>query len=300
MQTIIQDRFTKAIKYGNLEKIKNIWQMSLSKNYKINIHANGEENFILCCQSGYLDVAKWLWQLSLDINSPINIHCREYYENEDIELGEGLCSFEYCCIYGHVNFAKWLWQLSHEIGFPFDIHEWNEYIFRWCCYRNKFRIIEWLWQISLEYNNPIDFRVEDDYAFKISCNNNNIEIAKWLCSLCCDYLIEIEIKNSVISSWKIENIYMNILESINDDIKLHNIFKIKSKKCNKDKENAICLICKSTEEEQKMINLKCNKYNKIHDHYYCVDCFAEWYKNHPKKCVMCTEKIVFDNIVLLE
>jgi TPR repeat protein len=55
-----------------------------------------------------------------------------------------------------------------------------------------------------------------------------------------------------------------------------------------------CLIC-NVDTFQYMINTKCN--NK-YDHYYCFDCFKQWYKNNKNKCIACINTLIIDNFNL--
>ena len=182
-------------------------------------------------------------------------------------------SFIEMCGNGHIEAAKWLLQLSQEIKSPIDIRANNDYAFRWSCRNGKIEMAKWLWQLSQEIKSPINIRTYDDFAFKMSCNCGHVEVAKWLCTLCPQYSI-------IINDNK--EIKYEILE--NNNIIQH---KIEEKNLNLE-----CIIC--CELNNIIINLKCQ--NK-HNHYYCTNCFCQWYTNHPKKCLICMTPFEKDKVI---
>jgi tetratricopeptide (TPR) repeat protein len=64
-----------------------------------------------------------------------------------------------------------------------------------------------------------------------------------------------------------------------------------SNNCEKNYCENTCACCMS--HESILLNLKCKK---KYNHYYCISCFYEWYKDNKKKCLLCLDHIKIDNI----
>jgi hypothetical protein len=111
--------------------------------------------------------------------------------------------------------------------------------------------------------------------------------------LCDKYYVEIE--NNKIVNYKIINIYDKILNhALNDD--LENLKKFV--KCEiSNNNNKMCIICK-LEDEKYVINLKCNLNSKEYEHYYCINCFCNWYRSNNKNCLYCFCEFDLENISL--
>jgi RNAse (barnase) inhibitor barstar len=265
---------------NDLNKVKEIWNLSKKINSPINLHINDEFAFRQSCYNGHIEVAKWLWDISSkEINSPINIHAK----NED--------AFLRSCYNGHIELAKWLWDISSkEINSPINIYAKNEDAFLWSCYNGHIELAKWLWDISKEINSSIDIHAQDEYAFRMGCYNGYIEVAKWLATLCEDYKIEVE--NNKIKSYKVVSIYNEIFETSGmNDLKK---FFAKIKEKNKE----MCIICKS-EDENIMISLQCEITDKKYEHNYCLECFRGWYKINKKTCLCCFTDIEIKKAILV-
>jgi hypothetical protein len=203
--------------------------------------------------------------------------------NKDFDLH--MCDeeiFRYCCKKGFLEITKFLFKYSNKINSPIDIHIKNDNAFSWACCNGHLNIAKWLWRIS---KNNINFRANNDYAFLWSCRSNHIETAIWLAKKCSEY--EIEIKNNEIKNYFIKNIFTEIKNSNNNFDTLKNLFKkTKNIKIN----NKSCVICMGN--NNKMINTNCKINDKYYNHYYCAECFAEWYtKKDSKKCLYCNQEI---------
>ncbi len=261
-----------SIKNGDLEKVISIWNLAKNIEIYLDIHIFNDYAFKISCLCGNLDISKWIWNMG-NINLLSNeksIFINYYQKNiEDLYL---------------------------EILFDCDpaIKISNNEIFLYSCSIGNIEIVKWLWNLHTSLNIQIDIHSNKDEIFYMACFYNQIEIAKWLCELCDKYYFEIE--NNKITKYKVLNIYDKILQySIKDDFdKLKLFFKCEESQI----KNKMCTICKF-ENEKYIINLKCNINSKQYDHYYCINCFCNWYRNNDKKCLCCFCDFDLDNIVLL-
>lgn len=265
----IYKEFFLSIKEGNFEKVIEIWNLGQNiNNINIDLHMFNDYALKLCCCYDRIEIAEWLWNLSLSINSSIdffsnntNIYIDSYDRNiEDLFL-----------------------EIVLDDNSPILIN--NNEIFLYSCSYGNIEIAKWLWKLHIDLHSSIDIHANNDRVFNWSCHYERIEVAKWLCELCDDYHIIIE--NNQIKDYKIINIYDKILKySQNNDIE--QLDKIFNNKIISSEIKKMCIICKQ-EEEKYIVNLKCNinPKNKKYDHYYCLDCFCNWYRNNEKKCLCC-------------
>jgi hypothetical protein len=263
----IYKEFFSSIIAGNLEKVVEIWNLVQNIKYiDMDIHIFNDYAFKLCCYYDHIEIAKWLWDISLSINSSINL----LSNNNSIYIDSGDKNME---------------DLFLEILLDNNSHILisNNEIFLYSCSYGNIEIAKWLWQIHIDLNSPIDIHANKDKIFYWTCHYEQVEVAKWLCELCDEYHVVIE--DNKIIDYKIINIYDKILKyAQNDDLEqLNKIFKNKIIQPDIKK---MCVICKQ-EEEKYIVNLKCNINSKEYDHYYCLNCFCNWYRNNEKKCLCC-------------
>lgn len=122
------------------------WIYSLGN---VNIHARNDIAFRLSCGGGYLEIAKWLYSLGgVDINAKQNTFSS---------------AFNRTCDGGYLRVAKWLYSLGQNDS------KYNSLSFYVCCSRNRTDIIKWLLRteyIPLDSHILFDFDYKNDYCLK--------------------------------------------------------------------------------------------------------------------------------------
>ena len=156
----INDIFIETCKMGFLE-----YAIYLVNENIIDIHADNDCAFRMCCQNGHLKLAQWLIQLGESNGyTKIDIHADNDY------------MFGNSCSNGHLKLAQWLIELGESSGYAkFDIHVVNDYAFRRSCFYGHLELAQWLVQLgeSSGYT-KFDIHADNDYAFRLSCRNGHI------------------------------------------------------------------------------------------------------------------------------
>lgn len=178
----------------------------------------------------------------------------EIYSDQELENNDHCILLDNACKYNTLDVAKWIYSLDDEIFTRIKCNN-----FHW----NNYKII-----------------------LENACKNNNLlnekgSIAFWLASL---YdLYKVEIKNGICKYTKTKfDEDMCIMSRIsNFENKCKRLCIYKTYKKNNEK----CLLC--LDSNDKMIELNCG-------HYCCMDCIPNWYKNKQKICMLCKEKICWN------
>jgi hypothetical protein len=261
-QKIILDH----VKNKNLLCVKNIINY-LKKNLIIfDLHILNDLYFKIACSNNDIEMAKYLWNISEQNDDPIILQ-------ESIH---------------NVQFIdEWMWEYIDDPSSLFYLD--TEQLFALICLNGNLDMAKWLYDNIKDIYNISNHNHD---LFKICCYNNVINIVEWLSTI--NHHYKYKIQNNKIISYKIQDIYQDLLDYYNDN-DTENIKKIFFEETYIT--NGVCTICKF-ENENYLLTLKCNINENIYDHCYCIPCFCKWYKNNAKQCLLCWQKFDFSKIVV--
>jgi TPR repeat protein len=145
------------------------------------------------------------------------------------------------------------------------------------------------YEISLQYKDV-------DAMYRLGRYYDNIEknyekAIKYYC-----LAIEYDYEDKYIIRKRLLDIFMeqlNYIANYSDDLNIEKRIKTISSNFEKNNCDNTCLFCMN--HEAILLNLKCKKQ---YDHYYCIPCFYEWYKDNKKICLLCSDDIKIDNIFI--
>jgi hypothetical protein len=182
--------------YGYIETAE--WLSTLKE---IDIRAEHDIAFKLCCEYNHKDVAELIYSFMIKKGKPENFY------SSIVNI------FFNSCLNGCKDIVEFTYDVSIKEGKPFNIKK-NEHLFIGCCQKGFLDIAVWLYNLSIEQNDIVDIHSNYDGAFILSCSGNHKNVAEWLCSLCDDYYIVI--KDNEIFNFGIKNVYDKIInEQIN-------------------------------------------------------------------------------------
>ena len=244
--------------------------------------------FFEAVKSGNLNLVKKIYNLGLVTLEPVNIineykpifrerTILEIVQEPIMTISENI--FYWGCKLNYDDIIEWLFEICNNLNVLVDLNSNKCLCLRTAYENNNLNLMKILMNMSPV---KLNYRINNDYIFTDACKNNNIPIVEWLTQFSKYYYALIINGIIVYTKIFIDEIYCSLFLKEHRYVELVERFEIKlSRKINPTRPIRKCVSCKKYDP---VLITKCN-------HRYCFECLFQKYINSTQICDKCNKKI---------